>query len=506
MKKAVVNVMLITIIAKLLGFAREIILSYCFGASGISDAYLISLTIPGTIFQFVGTGLATCFIPVYLKIITKKGSKEGNTFVNTVLSLVLIFSTIVVVGIWIWGDVVVKIFASGFTGKTFEYAVLFTKISVSSLYMSTFVYVFNSLLQANDYFSATAFAAIPNSLMVIISIVLGAKMNLILLPVGSVVAILIQALFLIPYAKKCHFKLRLNFDFQGQYMKEMYRLIIPVIVGVSVNEINVLVDKTIASNVAEGGISALSYAYSLIMFVQGIFAQTIATVYYPSITKMAEEKGHEKLQKTIDEAISGMLFLLLPIMAGCILLASVVVEVLYGRGAFDTTAVSMTATALIGYAIGIIGYGMREVLSRVFYALNDTKTPTRNAMLGMVLNILMNIVFSRFVGIGGLALATSVSSIITSLLLLRDLKKRDIYSIDKNLMRTVLKMIVSALGMSALICVIHVVMTEYSQIIYLASAIIVGGVGYFLFAYLLKTECLLDSIKQLKSKKDKRRI
>lgn len=424
MRKAVYHVMLITIIAKILGFGREILLSYYFGASGISDAYLISQTIPGTIFQFVGTGLATSFIPVYMRVKGEKGREKADYFTNTVLTVVLVFSTVVILAVWAATEPVVKLFASGFSGETLQYAVAFTRIGIVSLYFSAMIYVFNSYLQANGVFAIVAFVAIPNSIAIIGAIIAGAKLDIMALPVGSLLAVLLQMLILCPAMARQNYRIKLNWGIRDEYVKEIVRLMIPVIIGVSVNQINVLVDRTIASQIAVGGISALIYADSLIMFIQGIFSQSIATVYYPPITQLAEKKKEDELRKLVSEALESMAFILIPVMVGCLILGTGIVQILYGRGAFDGEAIRLTGTALSLYGAGIVGYGFREVLSRAFYAYHDTKTPMMNAMTGMILNIILNLVFSRILGIGGLALATSASSIVTAVLLYFHLKRK----------------------------------------------------------------------------------
>ncbi|MDY6282704.1 MAG: lipid II flippase MurJ, partial [Erysipelotrichaceae bacterium] len=182
---------------------------------------------------------------------------------------VLFFSTAVIVLIWAFTPQVVKVFASGFTGQTLWYAVWFTRIGVLSLYFSTIIYIYNSYLQANKVFGPTAFAAIPNSLCIMASIALGSKINIWLLPIGSCLAVGVQMIFLVIPVHKLNFKLRINLSWKDSYIKQFLQLIIPVILGVSVNQVNTLVDRTVASQVAIGGISALTYANSLIMFVQG---------------------------------------------------------------------------------------------------------------------------------------------------------------------------------------------------------------------------------------------
>ncbi|MCD8148351.1 MAG: murein biosynthesis integral membrane protein MurJ [Clostridiales bacterium] len=484
----VIAVMAITIISKLLGFARELFLSYYFGASGVSDAYLISLTIPGTIFQFVGTGLSTCFIPVYIKLKNRKGELETNGYTNSVLALILLFSTIVILAVWIWTEPVVKIFASGFEGQTLEYTIAFTRISVSSLYISTFIYVFNSLLQANNCFNPTAFAAIPNSAIVLLSIVIGAKINIYFMSIGTVVAILAQVVFMLPYARKFRFKPTIHINLRSTEMQQTYKLLVPVIIGVSVNEVNVLVDKTIASNISVGSISALSYANSLIMFVQGIFAQTIATVYYPYISEMVANNDGKKLTKAVNEAIGGMLLLLVPVTIGCMMLSNNVVTALYGRGVFDAQAINMTSVALVGYAVGIMGYGLREVLSRVYYSTQDTKTPTINAAIGVAINIVLNLTLSRQIGIAGLALATSISSITTSILLLRDLLKKKIIMIEKNLLVNLVKIVIVTGVMAFFIYLIKNHFINLNSILSLLIHVGGGVIVYFVLCLLLRVD------------------
>ena len=417
MGKAISGMVIFTLLAKVLGFVRELLLSYFFGATGMSDAYLISQTIPGTIFQFVGTGLTTCFIPVYYKVLREHNRDECDTFTNKVLTMVLSFSTVVMALVWLFTPVIIKIFASGFTGNTLEMAIIFTRIGICSLYFSSVIYVYSSYLQANNVFSITAAAAIPNSLAIIVSIVLGACWNILALSIGSTLATAIQMAFLWVPVHKLNFRLRLNFHWKDSYLQYFFSLMGPVILGVSVNEINTLLDRTIASQVAIGGISALTYANSLVMLVQGGFAQPVATVFYPRLTKSITEGNHKAAQTDFHVALQVLLVLLLPVTIGFMILSNDITMAFFGRGAFDQNASVLTSTALSFYAIGIVFVGVRELLARYYYAYGNTKIPMLNAAIGMVVNITLNLTLSRVIGIGGLALATSVAAIVTVILM-----------------------------------------------------------------------------------------
>lgn len=417
MGKAISGMVIFTLLAKVLGFVRELLLSYFFGATGMSDAYLISQTIPGTIFQFVGTGLTTCFIPVYYRVLREHDRDECDTFTNKVLTMVLSFSTVIMALVWLFTPVIVKIFASGFAGNTLKMAIVFTRIGICSLYFSSVIYVYSSYLQANNVFSITAAAAIPNSLVIIVSIVLGACWNILALSIGSTLATAVQMAFLWIPVYKLNFRLRLNFHWKDSYLQYFFSLMGPVILGVSVNEINTLLDRTIASQVAIGGISALTYANSLVMLVQGGFAQPVATVFYPRLTKSITEGNHKAAQTDFHAALQVLLVFLLPVTIGFMILSNDITMAFFGRGAFDQNASVLTSTALSFYAIGIVFVGVRELLARYYYAYGNTKIPMLNAAIGMVVNITLNLTLSRVIGIGGLALATSVAAIVTVILM-----------------------------------------------------------------------------------------
>lgn len=496
MKKVIFGVIGLTFLAKIFGFFREILLSYYFGASGISDAYLISQTIPGTIFQFVGTGLTTCFIPVFLKVQLQKGKKEADRLTNSVISVVLFFSTAVIVLVWLFTKPIVSVFAAGFEGQTLSYAILFTRISILSLYLSTIIYVFTSYLQSQNSFWIVAFAAIPNSIVVMLSIVMAAKVNIVILSIGSVCAIAIQLAVMWPSVWRLGLRLKYCFDWKSGYIPEIFRLMGPVIVGVSVNQMNVLIDRTVASTLSAGGISALIYADSLIMFVQGAFSQTIATVYYPSLTRLAEDNDLEGLKSYINQAISVLVLLLCPITVGTMLLAPDIISILYGRGAFDTTALQMTSTALFCYAFGILGGGIREILSRVFYSFHDTKTPMKNATFGMVLNIVLNLLLSRVFGIGGLALATSISASFIAILLWCKLKQKIGRIASKEYTIQLFKIVVSSglMGM-AVFFVKRLLANNISQYLLFVICVLVGVLFFGVAAVLLRVNAVQEVMK-----------
>ncbi|ERG67720.1 murein biosynthesis integral membrane protein MurJ [Exiguobacterium chiriqhucha] len=425
MRKIALILMLISIASQITGFFRELALSYFYGASNISDAYLISLTIPMVIFAFIGKSLSTSFIPIYASIENDIGEKKAVKFTRNLISHLLLIMTLIVVISYVFTPQIIKLFASGFDNPTTEIAIEFSRITIFGIYSMMMVNILTALLQYKNYYLVPALTGIVMNTVVIFSIYLSwFYQELMILSIGTLISMIAQLFLLTPLMKKISFKLNLYYEKNDQNLKEMIYLSIPVIIGVSVNEINVLVDRTIASSVAVGGISALNYANKLNGFIYGIFVFSIATVLYPTIIKKINQGDQEGFLKSFREATIGVLLFVLPATVGLMVLSEPIIKLLYGRGAFDQEALTLTSSALFFYSFGIVGVSLRLIISRIYYALKDTKTPMLNATYGMIINIVLNIILSEYLGIGGLALATSIAAIITTTLLFISLRKK----------------------------------------------------------------------------------
>ena len=424
MKKTALVLMAITIISKLLGLLRDVILSYVYGASNISDAYLISITISTIFVSILGSGISSGYIPMYTKIENLHSTSAADKFTNNLISAILILCTTIILIVLTFTDYIVTVFASGFEGETLDLAITFTKISIFSIYFTFVIYIFNGYLQIKGHYLITGMIGLPLNIIIISSIFMSAHINTIYLSIGTIVAVFSQLLFLFPFIKKNNYKYSFKVNFSDSYLMSMIKSATPIILGMSIVEINTIVDRTIASNISIGGISALSYSYRLNGFVLGLFVSTIAAIMYPNIAKKANRNDVLGVKNSLVEAILYICLFVVPASIIFILFSEPIVKLLLGRGAFDQTAIQLTSSALFFYSIGMVAFGIREVLSRVFYSLHDTRTPMVNASIALVLNIILNIVLSKYFGIGGLALATSISLIFTSSLLIVNLKKK----------------------------------------------------------------------------------
>jgi|LFRM01.1.fsa_nt_gb putative peptidoglycan lipid II flippase len=424
MKKATLLVMIMTIVSKFLGFGREMVFSYLYGVSVTTDAYLVSQTIPLAVFSFIASGVATGFVPMYSRILKEHSKPEADEFTSNLASALLLFASAVVVVVLIFARPIVKVFASGFTGQTLILAVRLTRISVFGVYFTGLVHIFTGYLRLYGNFIIPASIALPLNLVIIGSLFVSSRTSVDVLALGTVLAPASQLLLYLPFIRRTGYTYKPLLNLNDDYIKEMALVALPVVVGTAVHEVNVLIDKTLASTIAVGGISALNYANRINGFVQGLFVVSVTTVLYPTISRMAANGDVDGFKARITEAISMVSLLVVPSTVGAMVFSQEIVTLLFGRGAFNQDAVLMTGRAFFYYSLGTAACGLRDVSSSAFYALQDTKTPMLNTTIGVALNIVLNVFLARLMGVGGLALATSVSGMISALLICRALKKK----------------------------------------------------------------------------------
>ncbi len=502
MKKTILIVMILSLASKIIGFIRELTLSYYYGASNISDAYLISLTIPTVIFAFIATGIKTVFIPIYSEIYNQEGKKNADFFTSKVIVLTILLSTAIIIFGIIFMEPLINIFAVGFDSYTVKLTSQLTTISLLSICFMGTVYILEGYLQLKGKFIITTLITFPLNLFLILSIPLSYYFGVRILGYGRVLAVLSQLLILIPFLKNEQFRIKykLKYKLLDDNVKRVIMLSLPIILGTSVNQINKIVDRTIASRIAIGGISALVYANRLNGLIQGIFVLSIVNVLYPKISNLASKNKIDELKSVLRNSILGINILVLPASVGLMFFSKEIVSLLFSRGAFNLSALEMTSGALFFYTIGMIAIGLRDILSKVFYSIKDTRTPVINSSLGMIMNIIFNIILSTYFGISGLALATSISASFTTFLLFMNLRKKLGPLGIRQISISFLKILFSSLVMGGVAkWSFNYLLGALSQNLSLLVAIGVGAVSYFVMIYFMKIEdvdVFINIIKQ----------
>lgn len=202
MKKTVLIIIILTVLSKFIGLSRELVLAFYYGTTTVSDAYLVSWTIPMIIFSFIGSGIATAYIPLFININEEKGIERANQFTINLINVVILFCTVLILFGLVFTEPIVRLFASGFNDELVLLTVQFTKISLFGIYFSAIVRIFSAYLQINNNYVVPALSGFPMNFGIIVFMYLSSKGNLRLLPIGILVALMLQFIFLLPFVIK----------------------------------------------------------------------------------------------------------------------------------------------------------------------------------------------------------------------------------------------------------------------------------------------------------------
>ena len=492
--KATVGLMMATMLAKVLGFGRELVLASAYGASIYSDAYLTAMNIPLVVLTVIGSAIATVFVPIYNEVEYKVGVKESLKFTNNVLNIIIIFCILLTVLGLTFTEDIVKVFAMGFKGEVLNIAVNFTKIIIIGTIVIGLSHLFTAYLQLKEAFIILGFITIPRNIIIIASIILSLNSNPYTMIIGTLFAFIVEFLIQLYTSMKKGYKYKRYVNIKDKYIKKAIYLMSPVLIGVAVDQLNAMIDRTLASTLSEGSISALNYANKLNGFVSALFIASIVTVIYPMLSRISCKDNRDEFINSIVKSINSVILLVLPISIGAIVLATPIVRILFERGEFDARATGMTAIALIMYSIGMVAFGLRDILGKVFYALQDTKTPMINGAMAMIMNIVLNIILVKYLQLAGLALATSISAIVCIFLLFRSLKKKMGYFGQDKIIKTTIKSIMSATIMGVVTYFTYNMVSNLLDVGFVKEAISlvvsvgIGAITYGILVILLKVD------------------
>ncbi len=435
MKRTVIAFTIMSIIAKIIAFGRELVLSYFYGAGEISDVFILSMTLPGTIFGFIASGVTSGFIPVYEKAKSEKGNEEALRYTNNVINTVLVICIVVIITYFVIPRQLLALLASGFDKETLELARHFTNVSIWATALIAIVTVFSGYLQINDRIKITALVSIPLNIGVIISIILSVlSNNVFILPIGFLISTLFQTFFLWINCRKSGYRYSCIIDRKNEYLKLFFSSLLMLIFSGSLQQINVLIDRTLATTVVTGGLSIFEYGNKISDFVMGLTIIPISTALFPVMTKNKED--NEGLVKVLSDGIRLSSLVIIPSSAVLMVFSEVIVRILYYRGAFDIDALQKTSEIVMFYGGGLVAFSLREMILKCFYAVGNVKLPMINSSIGVVCNIVLNFILLKVLGLGGLALATSLSAFISVFLLYCSLKK---YLGDIHLGKTIIR-------------------------------------------------------------------
>lgn len=478
-----------TALSRILGLVRDVVIADLFGASRAYDSYLIAFMIPHLLRRLLAEGaLSSAFIPIFTERLTKDGPDRAARFASTVFTAALIFFPgLVVVGV-LFAPVYVPFFADGFSPDQLDLTIRLTQITFPFIALVGLAAIVMGVLNSYERFFAPAFAPVLFNVGVILSAFALLRFfaePIYALAVGVLVGGLGQLLFQIPYLKDC-WRYRPQLNLRDEGLHKLLKLMLPSVAGLAIFQINSIVDNKLASHLAEGSISALQYAIRLFQLPLGLFVVSVGSVILPKLAAHAAETDTQSFAQTLRESAKLSLFILLPATAGLLALAQPIIQLLFEHGHFTPEDTRLTVYALINYLPGLIGYALAYLLTRAFYALQDTRTPLLIGAVTVALNVIFDYALVGPMGVGGLALATSVAGIANALLLLGVLQRR----LSQNIWATVIVdcQIAKMLGASVLMGItVHVLAlwaSPLGEVLTVGLSVALGASFYMGLAWL----------------------
>jgi len=506
-----------TFSSRILGFVRDMILARAFGASTVADAFYVAFRIPNFLRELFAEGsMSAAFVPVFSEYLSLKGKEQAKKLAQaTVTLLALITTAVVLLGI-VFSPQIISVIARGFLDapEKFHLTVLLTRMMFPFLLFIALSALVMGVLNSMRRFGPPAFSSAVYNLVNIATILLLTpyfQEPVFAAAIGVTLGGLAQFLMQLPALHSEGFSiafLRPIMPIHAGVVK-MGRLILPTVLGLSVTQVNLLVNTFLASFLPPGSVSYLYYGMRLIHFPLGIFAVALSTALLPTLSTQASKKDFPALSRSFSFGLRLVFFITFPALFGLILFRVPIVQTLFERGAFDRVATLGTADALLFYALGLWAFAGIRIVVPVFYAMQDTKTPVKIGVFAMLLNVALNLALMSPMQHRGLALATSLAAIFNFLSLLVVLKQRIHWSDGTRIIRSHLKVMLSSLVMLLPAYWISEQVQWHEggawtmKIASLGAAIAVSALGYFVLQYLLKSE-ELHFLRELIQKRLKR--
>ncbi len=397
-----------TLCFKLLGFVKQAVVAYYFGTTFETDIYNLAFTFVGTMVSALIRAVSISMVSIYTHTLVQKGKEAASKLICACLEFMLPIAPFILLIVYMLTPFIAKILAPSYTPDESLMLQHYLRICYPFFIFSIFTMIGTSLMDSNKDFVISRTESLFTSIITILCCVL-------LYSTQAVTSLVIaQYLSYILFTGLLIWRSRRYVNFSFVKFKDVPELrvillaALPVFIGNSVSQINKIVDGSISTSLGQGNATALSLAVVLEDFVVNIIVNNVVDILYVNFSTYASQGDTDKLYKTLKSAINGMICVMTPITIIACMCAKDIVTIAYYRGNFNDKSLAMTSAALIGYSIGFISAGVRDLASRGLYAFKDTKGPMITGFFAVAANVLFSVVLSRYIGVLGIAIASSI--------------------------------------------------------------------------------------------------
>ncbi len=509
--KAVATVGGYTMISRMTGFVRDILIAATLGASPIADAFIVAFKLPNFFRRLTAEGSFTIvFIPLLSSVLERDGKRKALEFAQEIMSfMAAILLTFTITAIFFMPHIV-GLIAPGFTDapNKFNLTVDFAEVTFVYLPLISLVALLGGILNSLGKFAAMASAPILLNLFLISS--LGIFADILETPghglaVGVALGGLAQLVWLIEACRRSKALPRLVWPRWTPRVSRLLKLMLPAVFGAGIVQINLLIDVILASTLPTGSVSYLYYADRLNQLPLAVIGIAISTALLPNMSRNIQAGRLQEANENQEKSLEIGLILTIPATFGLMILSDPIVTALFQRGAFDTIATASTALALVCYSAGLPAFVIIKIFQPNFFARHDTTTPVKIAAGSVVINLILNLILMQYFAHAGLAMATSISAWLSAAIFAIVLNKRNLYSPRKQLLGKIIRIILAAAVMGLGLVALTAISGDFSEnsslfgMSVLLLLIFCGGFIYFISLFLfngISREEIVENLKR----------
>lgn len=512
--KAIGTIGGLTMVSRVLGFAREMVMARILGANMYADAFLVAFRLPNTFRRFFGEGAFSAgFVPLFSQRYHGEGGlDEARRFSEEVLAVFLpVLLAFTIIG-QIAMPAMVWLLASGYAGDPvkFELTNWLSRLTFPYLMLISLVSLYSGVLNSMHKFAAAAFAPALLNLAMLVALLLvpqGGAASAQALAIAVVLGGVIQLALVWVAARSAGISLRLRRPRMTPGVRQFFRVVIPATFAAGVYQVSILIDTQFVSYLAEGSMAHLNYADRLNQLPLGIIGTALGTAILPSISKFVDQGNHEEAQKIQNQAVELGMLLTLPAAIAFAAAGVPLVTALFRGGEFTPEDAVITGNTLAIIALGLPAYVLVKVLTPGFFAREDTKTPLRIALWVLGANIALNFALVPVLGLYGLALALMLTAWLNCAMLYLTLRKRGHFQISSHVASRVARQMIAAAAMGATLYGVNMLLgpmfngSTVERMAALVALIGAGGVVYFGLGWMIGAIDREDVLVLLRRKK-----
>lgn len=499
--KSISVVFALSVLAKMIAFVKSIIQASYFGVTAQTDAYNLAFGFVGNVLFMLTTAVSVAYVPIYMQ--KKVESKGCCQFSTRSITLMAIGGIILTALLELFSPLIIKVVAPGYSGAIFDETVSYFRTLLVGFVFSLVAGIYQNILNAEKIYGFANVSSIVNSVVLILVIVLFAeRLGIWALVISVPISYFVQ--FFVLYVRgRSYGRISFRYGLKDDAIRKLAVLSLPILISQATVEINQVIDRILLSTVAEGAVTAVSYAAVLYQFASSIIGTPISTVMFTELSEVAVKHDYESMRTMLLGIYKVIILVCLPIVVVVNFTSSDIVAIVYGRGNFDGHAVAQTAIGLFGYIYCLLPGVFKSIITRAYYGLNDTKRPMIISIWEVALNILLSVLLVKKFGILGVVGATAIASFACTLVMMIDFERVYFRVFSRKDLTDCWK-----LGFAMLVSIIAGWVTNNickdNSFVHFATSTLIIYFVYFIVLFVCMDRQIMNAIRGVKKKVEER--